>query len=243
MFQIIRIHHSYVGWRDITNNEFDEKLMVCLQHKIITDEYGNKQDILKLNYEYVNNNLNKWHIEESNDSKFYSIISTYDDKCLNYSGNTLYMQECKNNNNYQEFTIKDDIIYSRIDATKWINGFNIYPTTIKPKKYKNLTCTINIARLGVKCYSNQNTRVQHVDEMKLVTRVLKMENYVVLSMKDIPGCVFVYSYCSSLNHKVEYTDENGTWGKEDDQWCGIGELIYDKSIRIKNKKTQECLYN
>jgi len=92
--------------------------MVCLQHKIITDEYGNKQDILKLNYEYVNNNLNKWHIEESNDSKFYSIISTYDDKCLNYSGNTLYMQECKNNNNYQEFTIKDDIIYSRIDATK-----------------------------------------------------------------------------------------------------------------------------
>ncbi|KAL6611826.1 hypothetical protein U3516DRAFT_753138 [Neocallimastix sp. 'constans'] len=171
---------------DITNNEFDEKLMVCLQHKIITDEYGNKQDILKLNYEYVNNNLNKWHIEESNDSKFYSIISTYDDKCLNYSGNTLYMQECKNNNNYQEFTIKDDIIYSRIDE---------------------LNATL--------------------------TKILEFNMWMKIGNWGIENgklCGIGY--------------ERYSWVcvcKEDGQWCGIGELVYDNSIRIKNKKTQECL--
>jgi len=61
--------------RDI--NEGND-VKICLQRKIITDDNGNKYDIVKTNNKCVENNLNKWHIIPSNDDgKFFSIISVY----------------------------------------------------------------------------------------------------------------------------------------------------------------------
>ncbi|ORX64261.1 PLC-like phosphodiesterase [Anaeromyces robustus] len=210
--------HSYAGRRDITNKELDEKSFVCLQRKIITDEQGNKQDIVKFDYKCVDNNLNKWHIEESNDGKFYSIVSSYDDKCLNYSGDTLHMQECKNNNKYQEFTIKDDIICSRIDATKCLNG--------------------------VKCCSNQNTQVQYVDEIG--NWGIENGNWGI-GYERCSFSILGYKCCFSVNPEVKFTDNNGSWGYEDDTNillmgdCNHSEWTYQNE-KFVLEATGKCLY-
>ena len=146
------------------NIGFDENLIKCLQRKIIYDEHGNQSDVIKTNYKCVDNNLNKWYIKQTNNN-YYSIISVYDNKCLNYSEDGLYIEKCKKNNEYQEFTIKDNIICPRLNIFKCLNNFSVYPIAKKPKKYKNLTCSINFARLGIKCCSNQNTKVEYVDEI------------------------------------------------------------------------------
>jgi len=80
------------------NDKTDEELNICLQRKIVIDEQGNQQDIVKFNYKCVNNNMNKWSIKSSDENgKYYSIISLYNYKCLNYDSqkDILYMQECK----------------------------------------------------------------------------------------------------------------------------------------------------
>ena len=88
--------------RDI--NEGND-VKICLQRKIITDDNGNKDDIVKTNNKCVENNLNKWLIIPSNDGKFFLIISVYDGKCLNYSDDRLSMQKCNKNNKYKDFII------------------------------------------------------------------------------------------------------------------------------------------
>ena len=45
-------------------------------------------------------------------------------------------------------------------------------------------------------------------------------------------------FCKS---RSQGEDAKGSYGVEDDYWCGIGEPIYDTNVRIKNKKNQECL--
>jgi len=240
-YRILNPFPMIIKRSDNTDDDINENLMTCLQRKIFIDNQGNQQDLVKTDYKCVDNKLNKWRIVQSDDGKFYSIISAYDDKCLNYSGDKLYMQKCKNNNKYQEFTIKDDIICSRIDTTKCLNDYTIYPTVKEPKKYEDLTCSINFARLGIKCCSNQNTKVEYVDEIGnwgIENRELCGIGYsrCSYSVLDDP-----YPCCSSVNPEIVYTDELGFWGEEDGQWCGIGEPAIDFSVRIKNRKTQECL--
>lgn len=49
-----------------------------------------------------------------------------------------------------------------------------------------------------------------------------------------------YDYCSSINPEVAFTNEKMVLGGfEDDEWCGIGEMIHDTSIRIKNSKSKK----
>ncbi|OUM59903.1 hypothetical protein PIROE2DRAFT_14425 [Piromyces sp. E2] len=54
-------------------------------------------DLIKTNYKCVDNKLNQWHIKSSSKGKgkFYSLMSSYDAKYLNYEtkNNTLYMQD------------------------------------------------------------------------------------------------------------------------------------------------------
>jgi len=40
----------------------------------------------------------------------------------------------KKNNIYEDSTIENDITRSRFDPSKCFNGYEIYPTSIKPKK-------------------------------------------------------------------------------------------------------------
>jgi len=78
------------------NNENNKETMICLQRIINTDEQGNPQDIIKTNYKCIDNDLNKWYVKQNNDDeKIYSIISLYDNKCLNYSGDILYVENVK----------------------------------------------------------------------------------------------------------------------------------------------------
>ncbi|OUM58872.1 Non-catalytic module family DOC2, partial [Piromyces sp. E2] len=95
---------------------------------------------------------------------------------------------------------------------------------------------------GYKCCSNQNTKVQYVDNIGN----WGVENGELCGI-GYERCSFgilddPYPCCSSVNPEVVMTDEKGnSWGYEDGQWCGIGEAKYDTSFRIKNRKTQECL--
>jgi len=226
--------------RDISDDdELDDNSTVCLQRKIIIDEQGNQQDIVKLNNKCVDNNLNKWRFEQSNDDKYFSIISAYDGKCLNYSGDLLYMQDCKNNNIHQDFTIEDDIICSRFDASKCFNGYDIYPTSIKPKEYENLTCSINFARLGIQCCSNQNAKVEKVDDIG--NWGIENGKWCGIGYTRCSFEIMGYNCCSSVNTEVTYTDEYGSWGEEDGDWCGIGEANIKSKIRIRNVETNKCL--
>ncbi|OUM56253.1 Non-catalytic module family DOC2, partial [Piromyces sp. E2] len=75
---------------------------------------------------------------------------------------------------------------------------------------------------GIKCCSNQNTKVQYVDEIGN----WGVENGELCGI-GYERCSFSalddpYPCCSSVNPEVVYTDESGnTWGYEDGQWCGI----------------------
>jgi len=232
-------HHD-LKRRDVMNNENNKETMICLQRIINTDEQGNPQDIVKTNYKCIDNDLNKWYIKQNNDDeKIYSIISLYDNKCLNYSGDILYVEKCKENNIYEKFTIKDNIICSQFDTTKCFNNFDIYPTSIKPKSYENLTCSTNFARLGIKCCSNSNAQVKYVDEVG--NWGVENGELCGIGYERCSWSILGYPCCSSLNPTVIYTDENGSWGCEDGQWCGIGEITHDSKVRIKNKMTQNVL--
>jgi len=221
----------------------NEEVRVCLQRKIIIDNQGNQQDLVKFNYKCIDNNLNKWYIKESGNSNYYTIVSLYDYKCLKYDSENdmLTIQECEKNNKYEEFTIKNNVICTRIDEKKCLNGFDIYPSAKIPQKYENLNCSINFAVLGFPCCSPGNTKVEYVDKIgnwgtengKLCGIGYERCSFSVL---DEP-----YPCCSSINPEIVYTDENGDWGNEDGEWCGIGEAKLDSSFRIRNRKTQECL--
>jgi len=80
-------------------NMYTDAPQACFQY--IIDKQSN--DLIKKDYRCITNDLNQWRIRISGKSKFYSIISVYYDKCLNYSDNAWYMRECKTNNKYEDF--------------------------------------------------------------------------------------------------------------------------------------------
>ena len=81
--------------------------------------------------------MNKWRFKQIVKDKYYSIVSVYNGKCLNYSKNGLFMQECNKNNKYEHFIIKNGNFCSRADETKCLdNNINVYPTVKRPKKMK-----------------------------------------------------------------------------------------------------------
>ena len=48
----------------------------------------------------------------------------------------MYIQECKKNNKYEDFTVKDGISCAHLDNTKCLNGkFNIISIALESKKY------------------------------------------------------------------------------------------------------------
>ncbi|OUM56499.1 Non-catalytic module family DOC2, partial [Piromyces sp. E2] len=242
-FNYYAIRSSLTYIRRNENNKVD--LKACLQRKLIVDEQGNKQDVIKTNYKCVNNKMNKWRIKQSGKGKFYSILSSYDAKCINYDPqkNIFFMKDCTKNNKYEDFTINDGIICSRMDNTKCLDGaFEFTPTVIESPRYENLICSSVFAELGYECCYNENTKVEYVDEIGN----WGIENGKLCGI-GYERCSFSalddpYPCCSSVNPEVVYTDESGnTWGYEDGQWCGIGEANYDTSFSIKNAKTGECL--
>ena len=63
------------------------------------------------------------------------ILLFYDGKCLNYSDDGLFMQECKKNNKYEDFIINNGNICSRIDKNYCLNGkFRPLPSILESKK-------------------------------------------------------------------------------------------------------------
>ena len=216
------------------DNNIDD-VKACLQRKIVIDEQGNQND-----YKCVENNLNRWYIKQNVQGKFYSIVSAYDGKCLNYSNDKLYMEKCEYDNEKQGFSIKDGKICSRLDESQCLDGnYDIDPVPLKSKKYDNLTCSITFARLGVKCCSNKNTKVEYVDEIG--NWGVENGKLCGIGYERCSFSVLGFNCCSSVNPEVVSTDEYGSWGIEDSEWCGIGEAVYDTRVRIKNGKTQECL--
>jgi len=226
------------GKRDENNMD---NVKACLQRKLIIDEQGNQQDLVKTDYKCVQNKLNQWSFKPNGD--YYSIISAYDGKCLNIGNNGLYMQECRKNNIYEHFSIKDGKICSRYDISKCLDGnYGFHQKILESKKYDNLKCSTRFAKYGYTCCSNQNTQVQYVDEIGN----WGVENGKLCGI-GYERCSFSaladpYPCCSSVNPEVVQTDENGnTWGLEDGQWCGIGEATFNSKVRIRNLKKNKCL--
>ena len=102
--------------------EYNEDIRACLQRKLVIDEQGNRQDLVKTNYKCVNNKLNKWYFKESDQDNFYFIVSSYDGKCLSYSDDKLSVEICKGNNNNEIFSIKNGKICSRLYESKCLDG-------------------------------------------------------------------------------------------------------------------------
>jgi len=220
-------------------DEYNEIPKACLQRKFVIDENGNQHDTVKTNYKCIKNKLNQWRIKQN--GSYYNIVSAYDGKCLNYSDNSLNMQKCKNNNKYEDFTIKDGIICSRLNSNKCLDGnYDFHPIILQSKKYDNLTCSTRFAKRGVKCCSNQNTQVQYVDDIG--NWGIENGELCGIGYTRCSFSVLGYDCCSSVNPEVVQTDENGnTWGFEDGQWCGIGEVNFNSNVRIRNIKNNSCL--
>jgi len=68
-----------------------------------------------------------------------------------------------------------------------------------------------------------------------------MEIYCI-GYERCPFNILGYKCCSSINLEIVYTDENGSWGYEDGEWCGIGEVVTNNKYRISNKKNNDVLF-
>ena len=220
---------------NIVKNFFDHSKQSCLHRKLVVDKHGKQRDLVKTDHKCINGMFNEWHIERR--GKFHAIISDYDRKCLNYSKDgSLHMKECKKNNKYENFIIKDDgIDCSKLGATNCLD-FSFISTPAMPKKYKNLPCSWNFANLGIKCCS-KDAKTEYVDYLGnwgIENGKLCGIGYTRCSFETIG-----YPCCTSLNPEVVSTDENGSWGYEDGEKCGIGDL--KTKYRFRNKKTSECL--
>ena len=88
-------------------SKYNENIRARLQRKLVIDEHGNRQYLVKTNYKCINNKLNKWCFKESDQSNFYFIISFYESKCLSYFNDKLTMEIFKGNNNNEIFSIKN----------------------------------------------------------------------------------------------------------------------------------------
>jgi len=220
----------------VKNFGTDLSRLSCIHRKILVDKNGNQRDLVKTDHKCIDYNMmNEWHIKRK--GKFYSIISDYDGKCLNYSEDgSLYMQECKKDNKYENFIIKTDgVKCSQLSETNCLD-FSVIPVPLKPEIYRNLTCSMNFARLGIKCCS-KDIEVEYVDQIGnwgIEKDELCGIGYARCSFETIG-----YPCCNSLNPEVVSTDENGSWSYEDGEKCGIGEL--KTKYRIRNKETSKCL--
>ena len=98
--------------------------------------------------------------------KLYSIISSYDVKCLNLNEGKLYMDYCKYNNKYEQPIIKNAKFCTQFDNYKCLGGkFKIYPTAFESPRYEHLNCSSIFLELGFKCCYNLNTEVEYIDEI------------------------------------------------------------------------------
>ena len=227
---------SILGKRDQDSNT----TKACLQRKLLIDKDDNHRDLIKTSYKCVENELNQWRIKISDEGKFYSIISVYDDKCLSYSDNTWNMQKCEKNNKDIDFIIKEGRICARLNESKCIDGrYDLIPVISKSPIYNNLTCSMIFAMHGIKCCSDPNTEVSYVDNFG--NWGIENGKLCGIGYTRCAWSTFGYPCCSSVNPEVQEEDARGSYGIQDDNWCGIGEPIYDTNVRIKNKKTQECL--
>jgi len=148
----------------------------------------------------------------------------------------LYIQECKKNNKYEDFTLKDGISCAHLDNTKCLNGkYNIIPIALKSKEYDNLICSTRFAKRMFPCCSNQNIKVKYVDNIGnwgIENGELCGIGYERCSFSVLDN---LYPCCSSVDLKVEEIDENDSWGIEDGEYCGIDEVIIESKYRIRNK--------
>jgi len=216
----------------------DDETLACLQRKRINNNQGESQELIKTDYKCVNNKFNKWFIKQK--GNYYSIISSYDAKCLNYSEDKIYMDYCKDNNKYELFTIKNGKICAQYNNSKCLsNEFKIIPTIIESPRYEDISCSSIFADLGFSCCYNKDTQTEYIDEIG--NWGIEDDKLCGIGYERCSWNAIGYPCCSSVNPKVVYSDGNGDWGFEDDQWCGIGEVNINRRIRIKNKKTQECL--
>jgi len=142
----------------------DADIPACLRRKTIINSQGQSQELIKTNNKCVNNKMNKWFIRQN--SNFYSIVSSYDAKCLNCSDEGLFMDYCKNNNKYEQFVIKNGRFCAQFDNSKCLSGkFKIYPTDLESPRYEHLSCSSIFEELGFRCYYDQNTQVEYADEI------------------------------------------------------------------------------
>ena len=230
---------SFFGLNLRKRSEYDEDVYGCLQRKIVNNN-GIEIEVIKTGDKCINNNLNKWRIKQND--KFYTIMSAYDTKCLNYDPqkDSLYMKDCDENNKYQDFAIKNSKICSRLNETKCLDGnYDIRPLPIESPKYEHLTCSYIFEELGFSCCYDQNTQVEYVDEIGnwgIENGKLCGIGYTRCSFEALG-----YHCCSSSNPEVVSTDANGSWGFEDGQWCGIGEAKFNSNVRIRNLQKNKCL--
>jgi len=196
----------------------DPSIHSCLHRKLVVDKHGNQRDLVKTDHKCIDGMMNEWHIKKK--GKFYSIISDYDGKCLNYSKDgSLYMQKCDKYNKFENFIIKNNgVDCSQLGVTNCID-FSIIPFPIIPERYKNLNCSINFARLGIKCCS-KDTKIEYVDQIG--NWGIENDELCGIGYARCSFEIIGYPCCTSLNPEVVSTDENGSWGYEDGEKCGIG---------------------
>ena len=222
----------------IQTSSGNDDIPACLQRKTIISSQGQSQELVKTNYKCVDNKKNKWFIRQN--GNLYSIVSSYDAKCLNLNGENLYMDYCKDNNKYQQFIIKNGKFCSQLNNSKCLGGkFTIKPSTLESPRYEHLTCASIFSELGYRCCYDENTKVEYVDEIG--NWGVENGELCGIGYERCSFGVLGYPCCSSVNPEVVKVNENGSWGYEDDQWCGIGEATFNSHVRIRNLKTNQCL--
>jgi hypothetical protein len=163
-------------------------------------------------------NYSGWYIKDN------ELISSYNKKCLYVTnGIDAAMENCEKiyngDDRYKYFDIIDNkhiCVKYNLDSRKCLNGENLRFLTLKNEysewKIENLD--------GITITSIDNTEIEIPPTSECHSKA-------------------GYPCCSSDISEIVFTDEEGNWGSENNEWC----LIVDNSQDIINNTESECPYD
>ncbi|KAG4103184.1 hypothetical protein H8356DRAFT_1288575 [Neocallimastix lanati (nom. inval.)] len=124
---------------------------------------------------YLNNNNNyyiyKTEISKHNKKNIKTMLciqlklsnQIFDDRCLSYKNNKLSIDDCNNNNIYEDFIVYNKTLCSRVNQDNCLDDYKPLPVTLEPEN-NNLNCQSKIIKLGYQCCSN-SIEIDHTDEI------------------------------------------------------------------------------
>jgi len=136
---------------------------------------------VKSNFKCVENSRNQWHFKRNED--YLNIISVFNDKCITYKNNELDVENCDNNNIYEDFIVNNKTLCSRDDINNCLEGYELLPVPLEPEEERNLDCPSIFFKFGYQCCSD-SIEIDHIDEIGYESGELCGISFDTLDLQD-----------------------------------------------------------